>query len=440
MSSSLVARRHDWVDPAVVFATILCDDEHAFWLDAGPAATAGFSWMGVGAPDAAPRDLPLVADARQPAVVPGPLQGGWVGWWGFDAAAAAVGAPARIDDADGPQELWLRIEWFVVFDHAAREVWIAAPADRGEALADAVEGARSSASRVASRRPAATRQAVPIASARQTPEEYRALIAQCRDAIRAGDAYQLCLTTRFTVAASTPFDPVSTYLALRDALPAHHGGIIRSGDTALLSASPERFLEVTDGVVRTHPIKGTRPRGRDADDDAALRRALVDSVKERAENVMIVDLMRNDLQRVCRPGTVRAERLLEVESYTAVHQLVSTVAGQLLPDATLGHLLDATFPAGSMTGAPKLSAMTILSALEGAGRGIYAGCFGWVGTDGRADLAMTIRSIVLRPHGAYVGAGGGITWLSDPEEEVAEVGLKARGPLAALGANLPPGW
>ncbi len=343
MTTRLVARRHDWVDPAVVFEAILSGEEHAFWLDAGPGATTGFSWLGTGAPGVGPRDVALVPDVRPAAVVPGPFQGGWVGWSGFDDAAAAAGAPGRADPADGPQELWLRIEWFVVFDHAAHEVWIAAPADRGEALASAVDGAATAAPRTATPRGSAAHRPPPVASARQTPEEYRALIARCRDAIRAGDAYQLCLTTRFTVAASAPFDPTSTYLTLREALPAHHGGIIRSGATALLSASPERFLDVADGLVRTRPIKGTRPRGRDAEEDAALRRELVDSVKERAENVMIVDLMRNDLQRVCRPGTVRAERLLEVESYAAVHQLVSTVAGRLRPDATLGQLLTPLF-------------------------------------------------------------------------------------------------
>ncbi len=155
---------------------------------------------------------------------------------------------------------------------------------------------------------------------------------------------------------------------------------------------------------------------------------------------MIVDLMRNDLQRVCVPGTVAAERLLEVESYPAVHQLVSTVAGRLRPGTRVGEVLDATFPAGSMTGAPKLSAMTLLHALEGAPRGVFAGCFGWIGHDGSADLAMVIRSVAVHPGGAYVGAGGGITWRSEAPSEVAEVGIKAKGPLAALEAVLPPGW
>jgi anthranilate synthase component 1 len=233
---------------------------------------------------------------------------------------------------------------------------------------------------------------------------------------------------------------VQTYRRLRAATPAHHGGLVVSGPVALASASPERFLEIADGMVRTRPIKGTRPRGETAETDAALAAELVASEKERAENVMIVDLMRNDLSRVCVPGTVAAERLLEVESYAAVHQLVSTVAGRLETGTTVGDVLDAAFPAGSMTGAPKLSAMTILHDLERGPRGVFAGCFGWVGDDGALDLAMVIRSVVTHPGGAYVGAGGGITWHSVAADEVAEVGVKARGPLAALGADVPTGW
>jgi anthranilate synthase component 1 len=276
------------------------------------------------------------------------------------------------------------------------------------------------------------------AVARHEPAAYAALIERCRDAIREGDAYQLCLTTRFTVVG--PVDPIAAYARLRARTPAHHGGIIRSGGVALVSASPERFLEVSGGVARTRPIKGTRPRGADAESDAALAAELRASEKERAENIMIVDLMRNDLSRVCEPGSVGVDGLLEVESYPAVHQLVSTVSGRLAEDVTVGDLLDATFPAGSMTGAPKLSAMTILHELERGPRGVFAGCFGWVGEDGALDLAMVIRSIVVHPGGAYVGAGGGITWRSDAAAEVAEVGIKARGPLAAIGADLPLGW
>lgn len=420
-----------WRDPAVVFTAGPGRHRHSFWLDAGPHAVDGWSWLGSGAPAAAaPRDVR--ADLAPRPGLDGPFRGGWVGWLGYDDAAAAAGAPASPDPLT-PPHCWLRVDEFVAFDHTRRRMLAVAPAARIDAFAAEV---------LAWTGPAATPPAAPRATvtARHTPDRYAALVERCRDAIRAGDAYQLCLTTRFETTASLAPDPVATYLRLRTATPAHHGGIIVSGAHALLSASPERFLQLADGIVRTRPIKGTRPRGGDLAEDTRLLEALRNSPKERAENVMIVDLMRNDLQQVCRPGTVAVEGLLEVESYAAVHQLVSTVAGRLLPGTTLGEILAASFPAGSMTGAPKLSAMTILHRLEERPRGAFAGCFGWVGDDGAADLAMVIRSIVIHPDGAYVGAGGGITWGSIAAAEVAEVGVKARGPLAALGGELPPGW
>lgn len=423
-----------WTDPAVLHANGPARAAHSFWLDAGPGATSGWSLLGIGAPSGprAPREVVVAPTPRS--ALPVPFRGGWVGWVGYDHAAARAGAPALTDDT-APEEMWLEVDRFVAVDHATHTLWAVAPAGELEAFAALVQTWRAG--------PPPARIAPPprVASGRHTPEAYADLIARCRDAIREGDAYQLCLTTRFDVPASAdPMDPVAIYLALRDATPAHHGGLVRSGPFALASASPERFLEIGDGIVRTRPIKGTRPRGADPATDAALAAELRASAKERAENVMIVDLMRNDLQRVCLPGTVAVEELLVVESYPAVHQLVSAVGGRLQSGRTLGDVLDAAFPAGSMTGAPKLSAMTILHTLEGAPRGVFAGCFGWIGHDGAADLAMVIRSIVVHPEGAWVGAGGGITWGSEPDAEVAEVGVKARGPLAALGADLPPGW
>ncbi len=415
------------IDPEILFLGGPARADHGFWLDAGPTATAGWSFLGEGVPDAP--DWEGVTHAPAPAGR-GPFPGGWVGWLDYDGGAAAAGAPAT--GGDGAR--WLRVDRFVAIDHVTGEAWACAP----ERDLDGFAAEVLTWAQIRTPRPAVPAAA---ATARATPTRYAALIDDCRAAIRAGDAYQLCLTTRFDVTASDgPLDPVATYLHLRHAQPAHHGGFIRSGDRALASASPEQFLRLVDGTVRTRPIKGTRPRGADAASDADLAAELLASQKERAENVMIVDLMRNDLQRVSAPGTVAAERLLEIESYPAVHQLVSTVAGTLRPGTTVGQVLGATFPAGSMTGAPKLSAMTILHRLEGAPRGVYAGCFGWIGADGTADLAMVIRSVVFTAGAAYVGAGGGITWLSDPESEVAEVAIKARAPLAAVGATLPPDW
>lgn len=426
-----------WIDPETVYLARFAHVEHSFWLDAGPDAATGWSWVGAGVVEPDSETVRAIAVARS-AGAPrhtGPMgrfTGGWVGWLGYEDAAARAGAPTSDPERSIPQQLWLRVDAFVGFDHASRRVWALAP--DAETAAELARDA--SASRPVARATHEPSQ-LPVAP-RHTPHQYAGLIQRCRDAIREGDAYQLCLTTRFEVAASV--DPIATYLRLRARTPAHHGGMIRAGSAALLSASPELFLEVEDGVVRTHPIKGTRPRGTDAASDAALAAELAASEKERAENVMIVDLMRNDLSRVCEPASVGVDRLFVVESYPAVHQLVSTVSGRLCAGTTLGGLLDAAFPAGSMTGAPKLSAMTILHDLEGAPRGVFAGCFGWVGDDGSLDLAMVIRSIVVHDGGAYVGAGGGITWKSDAAAEVAEVGVKARGPLAAIGAVLPAGW
>lgn len=422
-----------WRDPASVFATITADSPHSFWLDAGPQAPTGWSWVGIGVVEGRPDRVRAVSLTQDPATEgwdAGAFRGGWVGWLGYEDAAARAGAPTSIPDPDIPPARWLRVERFVAFDHESRRAWAVAPAGQAETFAAQLHA-------TAGELP--TPPAAPVeAVARHRPAVYAELIERCRDAIREGDAYQLCLTTRFCVEGR--IDPIAAFARLRAMTPAHHGGVIRSGEVALVSASPERFLEVTDGVARTRPIKGTRPRGADAETDAALADELRESEKERAENVMIVDLMRNDLSRVCEPGSVGVDGLLEVESYPAVHQLVSTVSGRLTAGVTVGDLLDATFPAGSMTGAPKLSAMTILHDLERGPRGVFAGCYGWVGHDGALDLAMVIRSIVTHPGGAYVGAGGGITWRSDAAAEVAEVGIKARGPLAAIGADLPLGW
>lgn len=434
MSSSLVATPLErWRDPASVFAALASRADHVFWLDAGPDAQDGWSWVGTGVPETdAARVRAVDCSGSAPADWPaGRFRGGWVGWFGYEPAAASAGAPVAASDLPVPDDMWIRVERFVAFDHGAGRAWAVEPVGEATELAE-VLGRDDGPIRVVDAPPLGD------ADARHRPADYAALIERCRDAIREGDAYQLCLTTRFSVRGAV--DPVAAFQRLRRMTPAHHGGFLRSGAVALASASPERFLEVEAGTVRTRPIKGTRPRGRDDDEDRDLALELRTSEKERAENVMIVDLMRNDLSRVCVPGTVGVDELLVVESYAAVHQLVSTVSGRLRPGTTLGGLLDAAFPAGSMTGAPKLSAMTILDRLENAPRGVFSGCFGWVGVDGAVDLAMVIRSIVTHPGGAYVGAGGGITWRSDAAAEVAEVGVKARGPLAALGATLPPGW
>ncbi len=282
---------------------------------------------------------------------------------------------------------------------------------------------------------------VPVAGAprraldRTTPGTYADAFAEVQRQLRLGNSYEVNLTYREAVTSAV--DPVSAYLRLRASSPAPYGGFLRHHGTHLLSSSPERFALVDrDRWLETKPIKGTTPRGATPEQDEAMRHALATDPKYRAENLMIVDLLRNDLSVVCEPGSVHVPSLMEVESYESVHQLVSTVRGRLRPGVGTVEALRALFPAGSMTGAPKLRTMQIVEDVECSPRGPYAGAFGWVGADGRADLGVVIRSLVATPAEDgwryKLGTGGGITVRSDVEEEYAETRWKAERLLAAL--------
>ena len=263
-------------------------------------------------------------------------------------------------------------------------------------------------------------------------ERYLEDIAECDRALRAGESYEICLTNR--ISTRTEVEPLALYRALRRANPAPHAAFLRFGDLSVLSSSPERFLRVgRDGVAEARPIKGTAPRSADPAEDARLARELEADEKSRAENVTIVDLLRNDLGRVCEFGSVEVARLAELESYETVHQLVSTIRGRLRPEVGAAECARACFPPGSMTGAPKLRTMEILDRLEGEARGVYSGAIGWFGLGGGCDLSVAIRTIVLEGESASVGAGGAIVVDSDPEARVR--GDAAEGDGAAAGAG-----
>ena len=269
---------------------------------------------------------------------------------------------------------------------------------------------------------------------RDSEDRYRDMIRAAHTAITEGEAYQLCLTTGITIPGAC--DPVGLHRLLRRTSPTHHQALIRLGDTTLVSASPETFLEISPaGRVVTKPIKGTRPRHPDPDADRALATELLESDKERAENLMIVDLMRNDLAKVCEVGSVAVPALCVLESYATVHQLVSTIEGQLRPGVGVWEVLTHCFPAGSMTGAPKKRAMEVLKAEESDLRGYYSGVYGIERVDGSATVAMTIRTAVVTADSLSLGVGGGITALSVPGEEIREVGVKARAFFDALGVS-----
>ena len=278
---------------------------------------------------------------------------------------------------------------------------------------------------------------------------YAEAFAQVQEALHAGNSYEVNLTYRLD--AESDLDPVAAYLRLRELNPAPYAGFLQhdvgpaDGGARgwLLSSSPERYALITrddegDRTIETKPIKGTTPRGATPEEDDELRRSLATEPRFRAENLMITDLLRNDLGMVCEVGTVEVPALLVVESYPTVHQLVSTVRGRLRDDVTTVGALRALFPAGSMTGAPKLRTMEVITDVEDTARGAYAGAFGWLAGDGRADLGVIIRTLTTTGDGDYrLGTGGGITVHSDVESEYAESQWKAERLLRALSASPP---
>lgn len=410
----------------LAYGALFGDATNSVWLDSGDGATSGFSFVGGGS-----RVLStgVFDELRAMRPVPDSAPLGWIGWLGYELRGETMGVPvahsSRYPDAG---LLW--VDRGVLFDHARGTATFIALADVWT----------PPLKRWLARSLKALRSATPVAPYEPGPAEvswrypdatYLQFIRDCQAAITEGEAYQLCLTTEASVAVHP--DPLAAYLALRRSSASHHGALLRVGDVAVLSASPETFLHITPaGEIESKPIKGTRPRGANSSADAALRVQLLGSEKERAENLMIVDLMRNDIGRVSEVGSVNVPSLLAVETYPHVHQLVSTVRGQLAAGLSPIDAVIACFPAGSMTGAPKRRATEVLEGLEQRARGIYSGAFGYFAADGTVDLAMVIRSIVLDPVGATIGSGGGITALSVPEEELDEVRLKAAALLAVL--------
>ena len=316
----------------------------------------------------------------------------WVGCFGY---ASRPDLPARPWGV-GPDAIWMRSRDVRFFDHEP-------------VVSTSTVGVSE-------------RSAVP------TPRWYADAFAQVQEQLRAGNSYEVNLTYREQVSGG---DPLETYLRLRATNPAPYAGLLRHRGTHLLSSSPERYATIDeedsgDRWLETKPIKGTTARGETPEEDRARAHELATDPKYRAENLMIVDLLRNDLSMVCEVGTVTVPSLMAVESYASVHQLVSTVRGRLRDDVSTLGALWALFPAGSMTGAPKLRTMRIIDDVEAQPRGLYAGAFGWICADGRADLGVVIRSLYGAPDGTWsLGTGGGITVRSDVDEEWAETLWKA---------------
>lgn len=261
-------------------------------------------------------------------------------------------------------------------------------------------------------------------------DEYIETVEKFRQFIRSGDIYIANLTQRFC--CETEKDPYDVYRNLRHINPAPFAAFMNVEDFSIVCSSPERFLEIRNNIVQTRPIKGTRPRGKNREEDLINRQELIDSEKDKSELLMIVDLERNDLSKVCKPYSVKVTELFKLEEYSTVFHLVSTVIGELKDEYTAVDCVKACFPGGSITGAPKVRSMEVIEQLEPTRRNIYTGCIGYLGFDGNADLNIVIRTILMKDGNAYLGVGGGITWESIKEDEYVETLDKARALMRVL--------
>jgi para-aminobenzoate synthetase len=464
----LAVRRLDRLyDPERVFLHLFAHEGHSFWLDSSKVSDARsrFSFMGAGGGplsslvtyDVGAQEVRIVrpdatevrresifdyldAELRRLGTVeddlPFDLTCGFVGYLGYELKADCEGDLAHRSAL--PDAAFVFADRLVAFDHLEEATYVVCLTDR----ATSADGERwvDEVSRGLDELPPLPALDMPSGGVDDSPVEFRLSrshdtyiddINRCKDYLTEGESYEICLTNK--VWTDPVPDPLRLYRILRHINPAPFSALLRFGDAAVVSSSPERFLKIhRDGWVEAKPIKGTCGRGHDPEEDRRLSEHLRTDEKNRAENLMITDLLRNDLGIVCEIGTVHVPHLMEVETFETVHQLVSTVAGHLREDVGAPDCIRACFPGGSMTGAPKKRTMEIIDELEKEPRGVYSGAIGYLGLSGAADLNIVIRTIVIDESSTSIGTGGAIVMQSDPEEEYEEILLKAEAPMRAI--------
>jgi para-aminobenzoate synthetase len=413
------------VAPETLFRCLFSRERYAFWLDSSMTSeNRRFSFMGAGdeilqANALSELDNALRGIDVQAPPLPFQFTGGYVGYLGY---------PSKSHRSPFPDAYLLRVDRFLAIDHLKNAVWIVSCGEPDQETEKRIVALKDCSP------PSLPSMPVEFTLATER-EEYLRLIAECRSRIAAGESYEICLTNELRI--RTDVSPLAYYENLRKLNPAPHSAFLHFDDIDVACSSPERFLRIdTEGNVESRPIKGTSRRGETPEEDDALRDSLATSEKNRAENLMIVDLARNDLGRVCLPGSVHVPQMMQVETYATVHQLVSTIAAKLAPGKTVIDCIRAAFPGGSMTGAPKLRTLEILDELEPQARGIYSGSIGYVGYNGAADLNIVIRTAVFHRGVATIGVGGAIVYQSRPEDEWDEMLLKAQAPLSAFSSKL----
>ncbi|HEX3395356.1 MAG TPA: aminodeoxychorismate synthase component I [Steroidobacteraceae bacterium] len=354
-----------------------------------------------------------------------PFRGGWLLYLGYEVAGEIESCLAMPRSPDPLVALGLRAPAAWLKDRTTGKAWLIAEAGR-EAMLDKFER------RVAELRDSAPSQRAPVRIAEEDPAKFLAAVSRALEHTAAGNVYQTNLSRQWQAIAPCPVSATALYKRLRSTNPSPFAAILRWEDFAVLSSSPERLVKVQGGHVATRPIAGTRPRGATADEDAMLIRTLLDSEKERAEHVMLIDLERNDLGRICVGGTVQVDEFMSVETYAHVHHIVSNVSGRLRRDVSPVEVIRALFPGGTITGCPKVQTMRVIAELEGGGRGAYTGSIGYVNRDGSCDFNILIRTLTARGASINFRAGAGIVADSIPAQELAETRAKAAGLLRAL--------
>jgi len=447
---------HQYPSTESTFSALFGDSTPAFWLDSADTGPGRFSFMGSASGPASlwlsyfteGNRLEIHSGKREVEILNVPLldflrtelqkrhctspelpfdfNGGFAGYFGYELKAECGSRLSHT--SPHPDASLIFADRLIAFDHKQKLVYLVyagllEEAEQATAWFDEIErrfecGFQPPAAALPANIDMEFR-------AEQTHEHYLENVRQCLELIRDGESYEICLTNRLH--AKAPLCPFSYFRGLRRSNPAPYSAFLRFPEVSVASSSPERFLKIDAcGVVESRPIKGTQKRTANAIEDRQLREQLRTDVKTRSENLMIVDLLRNDLGRVCEVGTVHVPQMMEVETYTNLHQLVSTVRGRLRPDMTAIDCIRSAFPGGSMTGAPKIRTMELIGQLEPSARGIYSGAIGFLGLNGSADLNIVIRTAVFSEGNVSIGVGGAVVALSNPESEFEESILKGR--------------
>lgn len=429
------------------------DREHCFFLDSGmdPEKLGRYSFIGFdpeitmttkGGEDPFEKLHALLEQYEMEYDGELPFIGGAVGYLGYDLCHHVETLPrSAIDDVQIPDCFFGIYDGVIAIDHLRGKVFAASPGLFGDPAAWVlkVENKINDGIKNVGLIALPTERIGPKTklSANMTKKQYVCAIKRIKDYIRSGDIYQVNMTQRFQ--CKTKDSPYELYNRLRNINPAPFSAYMDFGSGHLLSSSPERFLQIRQGKVQTRPIKGTLPRGATDQEDRLNSRKLFESEKDRSELLMIVDLMRNDLGRVCKTGSVQVTELFHIETYSTVFQLVSTVEGELEEGIHAVDCVKWAFPGGSITGAPKIRAMEVIDEIEPTQRNVYTGSIGYIGFNGDADLNIVIRTILQKDDMAYIQVGGGIVWDSDPELEYQETLVKGKALMEALHAELPEG-